>query len=360
MATHIEEMQFDGWEAINADNGIRMFGCDGTEGRGCFADATDRSDIWGTNEGVLREVVELDFRTSFWTRSSADGRFVGNGGGDNDPGFSSTITDLLRGVNIGIDASYDPGFFPDNSGWIFQGGGQGAGLCAQSMLETADNVDFSEDSCIRATGINLYQHVARGVGGGDYFIINSQFTSDSGGTGDTNPRATWGGDATMKFTPMIFNGNTYEQRDPIIVDSPYEGDSVLSPSGRLVISRLSSPEGTGMGFVIRRVETTRFGEDYIINIDQDLATICMEGTKGNISFDERFFVTHVYDGVKSDIWLVDLSSGERRQITNVPDGQLALFPHFRSDGWFYFLLRDDDAGERWIVASDAALMMRGE
>lgn len=358
LQTHIDEMQFEGWEAVNADNGIRMYGCDGAAtGRACLSANPDRTADWGNSVGTIRELRPLDFRTSFWTRSSADGRFIGNGG-SSVPGYSSTITDLLRDVNIGIQASYDPGFFPDNSGFIFQG--SGAGLCAQSLLETANTVDFSESQCVKATGINLYQHVARGLNGGDYFVINSQFTSDSGGTGRMNPRATWGASATMKFTPMVFNGSTYEQLDPVIVDSPYEGDSVLSPSGRVVISRLSGPDGNGMGYVLRRVQATQFGSDYIINIDQELATVCMEGTKANISFDERFFVTHVYDGTTANIWIVDLRDGSRHQVTNMPAGHVALFPHFRSDGWFYFLVRNDEGNQRWMAASDAALMLRGE
>ena len=198
--------------------------------------------------------------------------------------------------------------------------------------------------------------MARGLNGGDYFVINSQFTSDSGGLNNQNPRATWGASATMKFTPMIFNGATYEQQPEVIVESPYEGDSVLSPSGRAVISRLSGPDGTGIGYVIRRVETNGFGN---ININTELATICGEGTKGNISFDERFFITHVYDGTNADIWIYDLVDGSRHQVTNMPDHQLALFPHFRSDGWFYFLVRDDAGGQRWVAASDAALRLRG-
>jgi len=35
----------------------------------------------------------------------------------------------------------------------------------------------------------------------------------------------------------------------------------------------------------------------------------------------------------------------------------ALFPHFRSDGWFYFLVRVDGRGEEYIMASDAAIVM---
>ncbi|MFW5920941.1 MAG: lamin tail domain-containing protein, partial [Polyangiales bacterium] len=354
LSEHIERMQYEGWEALNEDRGIRMYGCGGSDDTSaCFTggEFPDRSADWGNDVGTLREVTELGFRTSFWTRSSADGRFVGNGGGADS---GATITDLQRGVDIGVDASYDPGFFPDNSGFIFQGGG--AGICAQSILETQDHVDFQESECITARGINLYQHVARGLGGGDYFIINSQFTSDSGGA-QSDPAAHFNAGSTMKFTPMAFDGTTYQQLDNVVIESPYEGDSVLSPSTEMVVSRLAGPDGEGIGYVLRKVEANQFGDRYNVSIDEKLATICMPGAKANISFDERFAVTHHYDGTTANILLVDLLTGEEYQVTDMPANAEALFPHFRSDGWFYFLV-SAESGERYIVASDAAVQIR--
>ena len=101
---------------------------------------------------------------------------------------------------------------------------------------------------------------------------------------------------------------------PTVVDSPYEGDSVLSPSARLVVSRLAGADGQGLGYVLRRVRATRFGQTYQVDIDQQLATICMPGAKANISFDERFLVTHHYHDGKSDILLYDLATGSEHQI----------------------------------------------
>jgi hypothetical protein len=348
IAAHVDNMQYDGWGAINDENGIRMHGCTpGADPQSCFASLSNRDD-WSNGVGKVLELHKLAFRTSFWTRSSADGRYVGNGGGSE----GATITDLSTGRDIAVDASYDPGFFPDNSGFIFQGATGGAGICAQSMLETDDLVDFSEEQCMNARGVNLYQHVARGVGGGDYFIINSQFTSDSGHA-SSDPRAHFNASSTMKFTPMIYNGATYEQLPETIVDSPYEGDSVLSPSSQLVVSRLSGPEGKSLGYVVRRVQATKFGDNYAINIDQKLATICVSGAKPNISFDERFMVTHHYHDGRADIIMVDLLTGQQYQVTNMPEGQYAQFPHFRSDGWFYFLVTG--GGDEYVAASDAAL-----
>jgi Tol biopolymer transport system component len=80
----------------------------------------------------------------------------------------------------------------------------------------------------------------------------------------------------------------------------------------------------------------------------------MPGAKPNISYDERFFVTHHYEGGTSNIYIVDLRSGNSRRVTNMPADARALFPHFRSDGWFYFLVKQNDGAE-FVVASDAAL-----
>jgi Tol biopolymer transport system component len=56
----------------------------------------------------------------------------------------------------------------------------------------------------------------------------------------------------------------------------------------------------------------------------------------------------------SNIYLVDLLTGASRRITNVGPGEYALFPHFRSDGWIYFVVRTLDGAE-YFAASDAAL-----
>jgi hypothetical protein len=53
--------------------------------------------------------------------------------------------------------------------------------------------------------------------------------------------------------------------------------------------------------------------------------------------------------------MVDLATGAVKQITNMAAGQQAIFPHFRSDGWIYFLVRDRNSNKEYAVASDAAL-----
>jgi hypothetical protein len=131
---------------------------------------------------------------------------------------------------------------------------------------------------------------------------------------------------------------------------------VLSPSMRLVASRLAGPEGKSLGYVVRKVTATRTGTAYRVGIDQKVATICAPGAKVSFSFDERFFVTHHYDQGGANLWLFDLKDGSKRQITRVPAGQKALFPHFRSDGWIYFLIKGGD--REYLAGSDAAIRLK--
>ena len=55
--------------------------------------------------------------------------------------------------------------------------------------------------------------------------------------------------------------------------------------------------------------------------------------------------------------LADLQTGKIVRITTVQAGQYALYPHFRADGWLYFLVRDMNTNTESVVASDAALQI---
>src|SRR5262249_54073124 len=59
----------------------------------------------------------------------------------------------------------------------------------------------------------------------------------------------------------------------------------------------------------------------------------------------------------SNVFLVDLRTGASYRLTNMGPGQYALFPHFRSDGWIYMMVRTESATPEHVVASDAALLL---
>src|SRR5262249_10477208 len=98
------------------------------------------------------------------------------------------------------------------------------------------------------------------------------------------------------------------------------------------------------------------------------AEICVPGMKASFSFDERFLVTHQYvDHSEADqanlplksanIMIVDLATGNQARITNSKAGVYALYPHFRADGWLYFIVRDMNTRTEYGDATDVALRM---
>jgi hypothetical protein len=378
--SHVTAMSTQGWQAVNRGANLRMFGC-GTSSnpRECLtsvADANSKSYGQGwAKTGTLRVLRELAFNTYYWMRSSADGRFVANGatGGD-----GAVISDLQTNKDMRVKAAYDPGFFPDNRGWMFQGTPIGSGFCTTGLLvRNPDRIDFSEGECSHVEGVSLYQHLGSALGGGDYFAVNSQFTSDNAsGILTRDPSAAFGSTAAMRFTAMMFDGTRYTGKPTVAQNSPYEGDSVLSPSTKLVISRFGN-ENEHLGYVLRRLDATPSGSSYTVSTPE-IARYCIKGAKPSISFDEKFFVTHHYVGPNdwqelgftsaqdptfqqmlakgtSNIILVNMVTGARTRVTNMKPGQYALFPHWRSDGWFYFLVRDKNTTKEYVVASDAAL-----
>ena len=111
---------------------------------------------------------------------------------------------------------------------------------------------------------------------------------------------------------------------------------------------------------------------------REVGRYCFPGAKIEFSFDERYALYHHYIGAgdaedlgftgptdpdfaayrsqgSANVYLIDLTTGERTRLTNMGPGQFALFPHFRSDGWLYFIVRDANTQKESIVAADSAV-----
>ena len=381
VGAHVTAMQTQGWRAVNRSNLMAMHGCgDATDPKNCLADvplAVEQPFGAGwelPGRGKLRVLADVTYSTSYWSRSSPDGRFIG-AGVRNVPG--SYIYDLQRATTIPISAVYDPAWFPDNSGFVFQGGPRNT--CAQSVL-TANppNITMTEPGCSDLGAIGLYEQVGAALGG-DYFAIDSKFVSDDGGHEPTlrDPETHFGTGGQIGFIPMIWNGTQFQARTQVTIKTPFEGDTVLSPSAKLVMSRVSGPGDRQLGFVLREVNATMTGTTYSIQTPE-VARYCLSGGKPGFSYDERWVVFHHYvtsaDAVAlgftgandpafqpylqqgaANVFLMELATGEVVRITNMQPGQYALFPHFRSDGWIYIQVRDAN-GHEYMVASDAALL----
>jgi hypothetical protein len=385
VAAHTTQLATTGWRAVNHDNGMLMFDCAGaTDPTMCMtnealASGTAYGATWDVGNNHIRILDDVTYRSAYWTRSSPDGRFVGHGVSNI---HASNITDLQRAAHITVSALYDPGFFPDGSGFVFQGGAHN--MCPISVLTSNPaTVAMTEAGCSNEQDIGLYQHVGKALNGGDYFTIDSQFVSDDGGHSATlrQPYTQFDQHASAYFNPFVFNGTNYVHGTQVQVTQAFEGDSVLSPSATLELTRISGPNSQQLGYVLHEVNATESGGLYTIDTPE-IARYCISGGKVAFSYDERYVVYHHYvtsaDAVElgftgandpafapyltkgaANIYLMDLATGVPKRITNMAPGQYAVMPHFRSDGWIYANVRDDNplAGvlHEYFIASDAAL-----
>jgi hypothetical protein len=394
VGTHVNTMRTSGWKAVNEERGILMFGCQGaTDALGCLATyprAGDETFSTGWEDAApttaIRVLKQNTYASSYWTRSSADGRYVSHGGAPvASQTYRSSIIDLQNDTNIPAQALYDPGFFPDNSGFALQG--NSARFCEQSLLATApERISFDEPQCRRTSAVGLYQHMAAALGG-DYWTVDGQFDNDNGGQINSNnptltdTSATFDSGASIDLTPMVHTGTQFVPQTKSSVTLPREGDVIISPSARLLVSRVSGSNGSQSGFILRKLVATKNGATYTVNTPE-IARYCLRGGKPAISFDERWMVFHHYveagdwqalgyasatdagfvalrdsqTGGAANVFLMELTTGSVRRITTMQPGQYALYPHFRNDGWIYFLVRDRNRNFEWIAASNAALV----
>jgi len=388
LKAHLNKMKSQGWAAHNKAQGMPMFACPDAKPEKCFtqkkgskaifpssADVADAK-TWAAPETVVRIVHEMPHPSSFWSRPSADGRFMSSGGGE-DGAFivdyaKQLETDGAERREIGLNASYDPSFMPDNSGLLIQG--NGTRFCTHDLFTKPDttSVSFQEPQCSKLEGVQLYQSTGRHLADdaiSDYFIVNNSFESDNGFGSDREP--SFGEDQKMAIRVMVAAGNGagYQIGQTVELEAPWEGDTMMSPTTQLLASRISGEEGQ-VGYSIRKLDAKLGPSGYTMEAKQ-VGRVCLPGGKANFSFDERFIVTHHYltradfasdeeyapykEKAASDIYVVDLSTGETIRATRMAPGQLALFPHYRSDGWLYFVVRDRNTSKEYHAVSDVTL-----
>jgi hypothetical protein len=397
MIDYIEARATDSWTTVNAANGMLMYGCAGASNAlGCLASETASSATtfgaeWddlgpsGVPGTTSRVLYNLDYRSSYWTRGSADGRFVSHGA-TSGPGIR--FVDLAGGGAgpetarvIGADASYDPFFFPDDSGFVVQG--DGTSICEMSLLTTGTPTSVNLGECL-SSPIGLYQHLGAALGGGDFWSIDStsdvQYSTYDPGSVPTrtNPGVSRFSSSNAHSTVRFFanTGSGFSSLGRTDIAHPYEGDAVISPSLGLMLTRQAG-EGGQLGYVLRTVTTTGTGGSRDVE-GVEVGRYCINGAKAGFSYDERFFVIHRYveaeDAVEmgftgpsdpafapylslgaANIYMVDMATGAEHRVTNMQPGQYALFPYFRSDNWMYYLVRTGGGTPERLVANDAAL-----
>lgn len=399
LTDHIVAMKYDSWRSRNEAEGLPMFACS-TDGS-CFRQQRNGRDIFpdvSTDEAKrswkfdpdteMRVLTSLrSYSLHYWIRSSPDGRFVGFGGRPSGIiDLQSLLAPTARERVIEVSALYDPGFFPDNSGFMFQG--NGTGLCNMSILKNSrtTSITFRESACtrlIRGNQIPLYQAVGASLNGGDYLAVTSSYLRDAGTTSTLSEHIPSEDIAVassnfMMIHPLAYNGETWVRKASQRFRTPYEIDWVISNTNELLISRTQTRHDgiiRSNGYNIYQLSKSSSGQ-YQTN---QVAQLCVDGLKGDFSLDDRFFVTYSYirpdhwrllgyssanDPVfraklrngSANVYLFDLYTKRRYTITNVGARQYALYPHFRSDGWIYFEIYDMANNTRLILASNAAIL----
>lgn len=373
LRAHLTEMRTTGWGARLADLATPMFGCgSATSALACLTTFSTISTIAPAGlPQTIRKLYEQPLASRYWVRSSADGRYVGFG-----LNTSSRIVDLSKPASappIVVAADYDPSFLPSNDGFAFAGArsDDAIHLCRQSLIADVSSlpspsISLNEAKCTSIVA-KVYQSIGTSLDGAKYFLTFGAHENDDGGNLVTAPLpAAFGPTAATTFVPMVNDGAAYRARTPVVVDNPGEGDPMLSPSTLLVANRFAAG-GKQAGYRVRAVSARDLGAS--VNVETPLrAEVCLKGSKASFSFDERFLVTHQYvdptepgdaglPNRSSNIVLADLWTGAKVRLTNMPANQYALYPHFRADGWLYFLVRDMTSRTEYVAATDAALRM---
>ncbi len=387
VATLLAETSASNWAALNRSRNMMMFGCAGAATpRECLASypLASEADIGDNRSAVtgahLRVLFTGTNRSGFWTRSSADGRFVAR---------STRIQDLSRQAEIRVTGvEYDPAFFPDNSGFMYLPGGR---MCPMSTITTGTPTTLAASgagSPCSGGSVGLYEHLAASLGGDDYWASSAGSAAwDDGGhaptTQETPKNMPWTATASTTLSLMANTGAGFTYVAQRTLRTPLQGDGVISPSSRSLITRFVDADGEYGGYVLHRLDATHTGAAITASITE-IARYCVQGAKPAFSYDERYLSYHHYIGTgptadadarelgftgaddegfaeyasrgAANVYILDLATGETTRITNMGPGQYALYPHFRSDGWMYFLVRTLGTPREQVIASDAALL----
>ncbi len=398
---HAHQIKATSWAAANRDAKLPMFACPANvQPADCFQQKGTTGDLfplssamayakgWSVRGDSFRILRELEYGTFYWSRTSPDGRFFAAGGGPREDNTRAVVADLAAALDpsgpktrdILVAAAYDPDFYPSNNGFMFQGTNKGGAFCSMSLLTNpaTKKITFDEPQCTKLDAISLYQTVGQVTGDnsiGDIFVANSTFASDNPSLTNAahDLQLTAGPEAKVTVHVGLALGNDadsgYQVRQHVELPTPFKGDTMMSRTGSILGSRVAG-ETHALGYAIDRLTSTKSASGYKFAL-APLGRICMPGNKANISFDERFLVSHHYvtredfpsdeafkeygEKGASDLWLADFVTGEKTRIAQMAPGQFALFPHFRSDGWIMFEVRDANTKKVYVVASDAAI-----
>lgn len=398
LQAHLRDMSTKGWHAHNLGRSMRMFGCTDQDPLHCFQQTrADGKPVFSVatedarSSGWARRSVDAMFRilvpkvdAFYWIRSSSNGRFVGDQNKIYDLAGSVSSSDHLPRVISIVNGSLDPNFFPDDSGFSFlKSRPERPVFCPQRLLEDPNThtLNMTDPACVTFDNVDVYLYLGGALGGGDYYAMSGTHVNDSGRSA-VDPSGLFSSSSAMRMYWIVNNGRSFSVRRSFSVSTSYEGDWAMTASGRLAAGRASNDNTANKhnGYALRYIRQGVDGNGQPTITAERVGRVCMLGGKASFSFNERSLAVHHYvttgdfaehgyasardpafvslvNSGTSNIYLADLITGRKIRITNMLPGQRALFPHFRSDGWLYFLVKSDNESKQYVVGTDAALKL---
>ena len=162
----------------------------------------------------------------------------------------------------------------------------------------------------------------------------------------------------------------YQVKGPAFtLATPYQGDTMMARSGNIIGSRVAGEQGA-LGYSIEKLNSDGL-ERQLPLLAQRHRQALHAGEQGEhlvrralprdppLHTSRRTTTGHGRSRVRAEglvgRHLADFVTGKKATITKMGPGQFTLYPHFRSDGWLYFLVVDHNNGKYYVVASDWAV-----
>ena len=344
-----------------------MFGCRGngwpSNPNTCLQSFPDLPVAHDTIPGlVVKELRKFapGVGSSYWTRSSPDGRFSSTGNGKihdlKTPGRTIEVT----------NNDIDPIYSPDGRYYSWP-----SMICPMDPLydlaTTAVGTGIASSGC-KNQNFGAYRSLGADPSG-DTLLIKS-YDSNNGGSpwpsGKTDARSIHG----SSNIDILRVSNNQIGQSLASTSITNEGSYQIGPSGQLIVGHFSNDQ-LGEGYRVRNIRPSGGAVD--LSHGEQSGFICMHGEKPTLSFDNRFVVFHHYtDNSPQDtgavaetanIFIYDLKTKKGYRVTNMPAKGRAFFPHFRADGWLYFLTKQVDEGgtvTESILATNAAILLKAQ
>jgi hypothetical protein len=403
---YLKKREDSSWKSYHQDRGTSFFACTanqapstcftkkGPDGKDLYPDVRSESfsKTWNADPSKtqMRLVKKLPARTSFWVRTTPDGKYLAAGLYEpverNTKKYSSAILDLtkplsqINGDDVTlVQGEYDPSFTPDGLGFMMQRQDRTTGICSMDAVLRASGktIDFTETGCSLGS-IDTYQSLGMPLNSSEAVALAGVYRSDDAGGARTppqDPRPNFDGTSSVDLTRLTFNGTGYTFGETKNITTPYLGDWMLGASTEMAVARRATTSISGeqvqIGFDFSLLSRKKDGS---VEFSSE-ASFCNSGAKGTISYDERYFVYHHYvtaddyaefgfesardpafasyyqNEITANIYWIDLKTGIRRRLTTMRPGQVAAFPHFRADGWIYFLVRNTKDHSEWLTSA---------